>query len=452
MRFPEGFVWGAATSAYQIEGGVDEDGRGLSVWDVFARTPGKIEDGTTGDVAADHRHRFRDDVQLMADLGLSAYRFSISWPRVQPGGRGPVNRNGLDFYDRLVDELIAHEIEPMVTLFHWDLPVELQAAGGWANRDTATHFAEYAELVYKRLHDRVRMWLTINEPRTHAFVGHALGIHAPGLTSYPHACSTVHHLLLGHGMAADAMRAVDPASQIGFAPDPAPVVAKGDRPEDKDIARRIDGLVNRLFLDPVLLGHYPADVREDLGSWMDDDLVRDGDERTISAPLDFMGVNYYRPYFVVAGEPPPPGPSLWPGAERVQFLPTGGPQTDNGWDVYAQGLADLLVSLAERYPPLPLYITENGAAYNDLPENGTIQDDRRIRYLDEHLRAIHGAIGQGVDVRGYFVWSLLDNFEWERGYTQRFGVVHVDFDTQERTPKASALWYRDVARINQLPS
>jgi beta-glucosidase len=452
VTFPEGFLWGAATSAYQIEGGVDRDGRGSSVWDIFTQQPGAIRDGTDGDVAVDHRSRFREDVQLMAWLGLNTYRFSVSWPRVQPDGRNAVSQQGLDFYDALVDELLAHDIEPMVTLFHWDLPYQLQESGGWAARETAERFADYAGIVHARLHDRVGQWVTVNEPRTHAFVGHAAGVHAPGLQDYGHACAAVHHQLLGHGLAAQAIRATDPDAEVGFAPDPAPVIAQGDRPEDHDIARRVDGLVNRLFLDPVLLGRYPADVREDLRAYLGDDLVLAGDEKIIGQPLDFLGVNYYRPYLVQAGEMPAAGqPSLWPGAEHAEFLTNGDPLTDNGWIIEAPGLTDLLVSIHRRYPAPPMYITENGAAYNDEPVDGAIQDDRRIRYLDEHLRAVHAAIRQGVDVRGYMVWSLLDNFEWEQGYSMRFGLVHVDYETLERTPKASAGWYRDVIEANALP-
>lgn len=453
--FPDGFLWGAATSAYQIEGGVDVDGRGRSVWDEFCGRPGAIVDGSDGTIAVDHRHRFREDVALMEWLGLGAYRFSVAWPRVQPGGRGPVNQPGLDFYDRLVDELLARRIEPMVTLFHWDLPVELQAEGGWANRDVVERFAEYAALVYRRLGDRIRYWVTINEPRTYAFVGHAEGIHAPGAQSYREACAVAHHLLLGHGRAVEAMRSLDAGSHrpdgrrwFGLAPDPAPVVPMGDRPEDIDVARRIDGLVNRFFLDPVLRGRYPDDLREDLAPYLDG-VVREGDETVIAAPVDFLGVNYYRPYLVEAGEPASP-PSLWPGAEHVRFVGDGLPQTDNGWYIDAGSLETLLVTIARDYPSVPLFITENGAAYDDVLRDGAVEDRRRIDYLDAHIRAVRRAMAAGVDVRGYFVWSLLDNFEWERGYTQRFGIVHVDLETLARVPKASAHWYRELVGSNRL--
>ena len=450
--FPKGFLWGAATSAYQIEGGIGADGRGPSVWDTFVRVPGRVEDGSTGAVAADHRHRFAQDVELMAWLGLRAYRFSVAWPRVQPTGRGPANAAGLDFYDRLVDTLCANNIQPVVTLFHWDLPQDLQDSGGWALRDTAGRFADYAVLVFERLRDRVQLWTTINEPRTHAFLGYAAGIHAPGVQSYRDACASVHHQLLGHGWAVAAMRSID-EREFGIALDPAPVTAAGDRPEDHDLARRIDGLVNRLYLDPLLLGRYPADVRVDLAPFLDDTVVRDGDEAAIHAPLGFLGVNYYRPYRVAAGTPKPsPAPSLWPRAEHVRFVESDGPVTDNGWIVDAEGLCELLVAIDRDYPAPPLYVTENGAAYNDDVVAGAVRDERRVRYLHEHLQAAQRALVVGVDLRGYFVWSLLDNFEWERGYTTRFGIVHVDFETLERRPKASAWWYRDVIRANALPA
>jgi beta-glucosidase len=457
-RFPEGFLWGAATSAYQIEGAVRDDGRGRSVWDDFCDEPGRIVDGSSGAVAVDHRHRMDEDVELMGRLGLDAYRFSVSWPRVQPGGKGPANQPGLDVYDQLVDKLCAQGITPVATLFHWDLPSELQAVGGWANRDTAHRFADYAALVYERLHDRVPLWVTVNEPRTYAFVGNAQGVHAPGLTDYDTAVAVVHHLLLGHGLATQALRAVDSGATVGLAPDPAPVIPRTDSPEDLEAARRIDGLVNRLFLDPVVKGGYPDDVRADLEAHLVP-VLRDGDEAEIGPSVDFLGVNYYRPYLVAApgtvrdrapDEQGEPGGMLWPGAEEVRFLGNGEPLTDNGWIIDAEAFTLLLTTLSRDYPGIPLYVTENGAAYNDGPVDGVVADDRRTTYLEKHIAAVGEAIAAGADVRGYFVWSLMDNFEWERGYTQRFGIVHVDFDTQERIPKASALWYRSVIEAHGL--
>jgi beta-glucosidase len=457
LRFPPGFLWGSATSAYQIEGAAATDGRGASVWDTFSHTPGRVAHGDTGDVAADHYHRYRDDVALMAELGLGAYRFSVSWPRVQPEGIGPANEAGLDFYERLVDELVAHGIVPVLTLFHWDLPQALQDRGGWHDRDTAARFAEYAALVHARIGDRVPIWNTINEPRTHAFIGHSLGEHAPGLRDVGRACSAVHHQLLGHGLAAQAMRALDgtrATTQIGAAIDPAPVSSRGTRPIDAETVRRIDGILNRLYLDPLLRGHYPDDVRADLPEL--DRLIRDGDEAMIAQPLDFLGVNYYRRYLIVAEDAPveePPGE--FPGAENARFLPAGEEVTDIGWGIDPSGLCDLLVGIARDYPAVPpIYITENGAAFDDhvidVGGEPTVDDPRRIAYLDGHVRALHEAIARGVDVRGYFLWSLLDNFEWAHGYGMRFGIVHVDFDTLERTPKASARWYSEVARSNAL--
>ncbi len=399
----------------------------------------------------------------MAELGLGAYRFSVSWPRVQPDGRGPVNAAGLDFYERLVDELVAHGIVPALTLFHWDLPQALQDHGGWHDRDTAARFAEYAALVHARLADRVPIWNTINEPRTHAFIGHSLGIHAPGLRDVGRACSAVHHQLLGHGLAVQAMRAGGAGraattstvtSSIGAAIDPAPVSSRGTRPIDIETVRRIDGILNRLYLDPLLRGRYPDDVRADLPEL--DRLIRDGDEETIAQPIDFLGINYYRRYLIVAEDAPveePPGE--FPGAENARFLPAGEEVTDIGWGIDPSGLRDLLIAIRRDHPNVPpIYITENGAAFDDhlidVAGEPAVDDPRRIAYLDGHVRAVHEAIEHGVDVRGYFVWSLLDNFEWAHGYGMRFGIVHVDFDTLTRTPKASARWYSDVARSNAL--
>ncbi len=387
----------------------------------------------------------------------------MSWPRVQPDGKGPANAGGLDFYERLVDELVAHGIVPALTLFHWDLPQALQDHGGWHERDTAARFADYAALVHARLRDRVPIWNTINEPRTHAFIGHSLGIHAPGLRDVARACSAVHHQLLGHGLAVQAMRACGDggagatsatASSIGAAIDPAPVSSRGTRPIDVETVRRIDGILNRLYLDPLLRGRYPADVRSDLPEL--DRLIRDGDEATIAQPLDFLGINYYRRYLIVAEDAPveaPPGE--FPGAENARFLPAGQEVTDIGWGIDPSGLRDLLVAIARDHPNAPpIYITENGAAFADqlidVAGEAAVDDPRRIAYLDGHVRAVHEAIALGVDVRGYFVWSLLDNFEWAHGYGMRFGIVHVDFDTLARTPKASARWYSDVARSNAL--
>ncbi|MET7398586.1 GH1 family beta-glucosidase [Dactylosporangium sp. NPDC005572] len=455
LHFPPGFLWGAATASYQIEGAVAEDGRTPSIWDTFSHTPGKTLGGDTGDVACDHYHRYRGDVALMKDLGVGAYRFSIAWPRVQPGGSGPMNAKGLDFYRRLVDELLEHDILPWVTLYHWDLPQQLEDAGGWPNRDTAARFAEYAVQVHAALGDRVRNWTTFNEPWCSAFLGYASGVHAPGRQHAPDGLAAMHHLLLGHGEAVRAIRAADPQAKLGitlnlYAISPADPASPGDL----DAARRIDGLANRIFLDPVLLGRYPADVQQDLAGVSDFGFVHDGDLQTIGAPLDLLGINYYSRHVVAAPDPDAPAepywraPTSWPGSEDVRFLKRPGvPVTDMDWEVDAPGLTETLVRVAKEYPPIPLYITENGAAYVDTVEpDGSVNDADRVAYFDAHFRACHDAIAAGAPLHGYFAWSLLDNFEWAWGYTKRFGMVRVDYQTQERTIKASGHRYREVIK------
>jgi beta-glucosidase len=443
LRFPEGFVWGAATAAYQIEGAARDDGRGPSIWDTFSRTPGKVHAGHTGDVACDHYHRYPEDVRIMGDLGLHAYRFSISWPRIQPDGAGPANPRGLDFYDRLVDELQGGGITPIVTLYHWDLPQTLEDRGGWTNRETAERFAEYAAIMYSRLGDRVETWTTLNEPWCSAFLGYASGIHAPGRTEPEVSFAAAHHLLLGHGLAVQALRAAG-ASQIGITLNLAPVLS-----DDAEAASIVDGLQNRIFLDPVLRGEYPADVVERAGRFTDWSFVKDGDLEIISQPIDLLGVNYYNPQ-TVTGRADEPANPVYPGSEGIAFPGADAPKTAMGWPVQPFGLTDLLVRLSHDYPGTPLIITENGAAFDDVVEDGQVHDVGRLSYLDGHLRAAHAAIEAGVDLRGYLVWSLLDNFEWAEGYRKRFGVVHVDYNTQRRTPKDSALWYREVVRRNGL--
>jgi len=451
-RFPDGFVWGAATAAYQVEGAVSEGGRGRSIWDTFSHTPGRTAGGDTGDLAADHYHRWRDDVAMMADLGLQSYRFSVAWPRVQPDGTGPANQEGLDFYRALVDELRSYGIEPWVTLYHWDLPQALQDAGGWPARDTVSRFADYATLVHDALGDRVGYWTTLNEPWCSAFLGYASGVHAPGRTDARDAVRATHHLLLGHGLATQAIRAVAPAAQLGITLNLYAVTPATDAPADLDAARRIDGLQNRLFLDPLLEGRYPQDVLDDLGPLVDDDLVRDGDLATIAAPLDLLGINYYTRHTVRAGDEPAPQ-SPFPGSETVVMVQGEKPVTDMGWDVDPAGLIEVLDRVHRQAGPLPLYITENGAAFPDeVTADGAVHDLERTAYLRSHLRACRSAIAAGVPLRGYFVWSLMDNFEWGHGYRKRFGIVHVDYATQRRTPKDSALYYATVLREGRLPS
>jgi beta-glucosidase len=402
-RFPAGFLWGAATSAYQIEGGVEHDGRSPSIWDTFARA-GHAR-GDTGDTAADHRRRMADDVALMARLGLRSYRFSVAWPRVQPAAGAP-SASGLDFYRALVDELLGRGIEPVATLYHWDLPHQLEVAGGWPARDTAGRFGDYAGLVGEALGDRVRRWTTINEPWCAAMLGYGAGIHAPG---------------------------------------------RADPGADVDAARRIDGIANRLWYDPVLRGSYPDDVLADLASVSDLGHIRDGDLATIARPIDALGLNYYRRHHVRHQPGASASPSPWPGSPDVAVIEAADAPTSNGWAVEPDGLLDTLVRLHADYDPPPLYIHESGGAFPDrVTADGRVRDLDRISYLDAHIRACHDAIAAGVDLRGFFVWSLLDNFEWAEGYAQRFGIVHVDFDTQERIFKDSALWYRDVMHANGL--
>jgi beta-glucosidase len=431
--FPPGFVWGVATSAYQIEGAVGEDGRGASIWDTFSHQPGRIADGTTGDIACDHYHRYSEDVALMADLGLSAYRFSVAWPRIQPDGIGPANPAGLGFYDRLVDALLGAGIDPVATLFHWDLPQARQDEGGWMNRDTAHRFGEYTALVAGRLGDRVKLWITLNEPFVQMTLGYAMGVHAPGETHVFGAFPTAHHQLLGHGLAVAALRD-NTASPVAIVNSYSPVWSAGDTPADRTAAAAYDALHNRLFTDPLLGRCYPTELGADLS------VVHDGDLDVIAAPIDALGVNYYNPTCVRAPEDT--------GGLPFEVVPIDGyPATSFGWPVVPDGLHELLVDLGKRYGDQlpPIYITENGCSYDDtVGPDGQCHDPDRVAFLDGHVRAVHRAIGDGIPVRGYFVWSLLDNFEWAEGFTKRFGLVHVDFDTQLRTPKTSYGWYRDL--------
>ncbi|MFI6107787.1 GH1 family beta-glucosidase [Streptomyces sp. NPDC051310] len=461
-HFPPGFLWGAATAAYQIEGAAAEDGRTPSIWDTFARTPGKVFEGHTGDVATDHYHRFRDDVRLMAELGLNAYRFSVSWSRVQPTGRGPAVQKGLDFYRRLVDELLAHGISPTLTLYHWDLPQDLEDAGGWPHRATAERFGEYAALVADALGDRVGRWTTLNEPWCSAFLGYGSGVHAPGRTDPVAALRAAHHLNLGHGRAVQALRAALPAgAEVSVSLNLHELRPLTSAPEDIEAVRRIDAVGNRVWLGPMLGGAYPQDLLADTAHLTDWSFVRPGDLAVAHQPLDVLGVNYYTPTVVAKVRDGDAAPrddghgasaySPWPGADDVAFHQAPGERTAMGWAVDPTGLYDLLMRLAGEHPGLPLLITENGAAYEDEPApDGSVADPERIAYVHGHLEAVHRAITDGADVRGYFLWSLLDNFEWAYGYAKRFGAVRVDYATQTRTPKASAHWYAKVARSGEL--
>jgi len=439
-RFPDGFLWGAATSSYQIEGAVREGGRGPSIWDTFSHTPGKTAGGDTGDIAVDHFHRWPQDIAMMQELGIQAYRFSVAWPRVIPQGTGSVNQAGLDFYDRLVDGLLESGIEPWLTLYHWDLPQPLGDEGGLTNRDVADAFERYAAVLTERLGDRVKRWCTVNEPFVAGFLGYWFGMHAPGETSRAAGLSAVHNLLRMHGKAVDVVRDTVPDAKVGIALNLTSVYTLGDSEADLDAVRHHDGLANRWFLDALYKGAYPEDMAEEFGDDTPD--VQDGDLALISRETDFLGVNYYTPAYVKAGVENPFGdPTIAPDYERTAM----------GWLVEPRGLQDLLVRINQDYHPEAIYITENGAAYDDdRPVDGRVHDPRRIAYYHGHLGAAHEAIEEGVPLKGYFAWSLMDNFEWAEGYSKRFGIVHVDFSTQERTPKDSARWYANVIEENAI--
>jgi len=431
LRFPDGFRWGAATSAYQIEGGVKEDGRGESIWDTFSRLPGRIRDGGTGEVAADHYHRYAADLDLMRDLGLHSYRFSIAWPRVQPDGTGQPNQRGLDFYRRLVAGLRERDIEPMATLFHWDLPQALQDIGGWESREVAYRFAEYAEIVFRALGADVPVWLTINEPKTVVQNGYIEGHHAPGKPDTDAAYLVAHHLQVAHGLAVRALRTTNTAGRIGPALNLHPCYPADDSPAAREAARRHDGYENRLYLDPIFRGGYPTDVLDDLGP--DSRMVRgirDGDLDIISTPVDLLAVQYYTPIYVTAT------------GETVRRWST----SEASWQqIHPEGMYDILTRVARDYGDVPITITENGLPTPDrLNGDGTVDDAGRITFLRDHLAAAHRAIADGVPLEGYHVWSLMDNFEWAEGYQQRWGLIYVDYPTQRRIFKHSAHWYRQV--------
>jgi beta-glucosidase len=436
VRFPDGFLWGAATAAYQIEGAVHEDGRGQSIWDTFAHTPGAVLRGDTGDEACDHYHRWPADLDLLTSLGVGAYRFSVAWPRVMPDGSGAVNRAGLDFYDRLTDGLLERGITPMVTLYHWDLPQALQDRGGWANRDTAALFADYASVVHSRLGDRVPYWLTLNEPYCSAFVGHLDGVHAPGLRDERIAVTALHHLLLAHGMAVSALRADGVTGKVGITCNLTSVHPFSSDPGDVAAARSLDLHENRMFLDPLFRGAYPADAVAQYG---DLSFVRDGDLPLISAPLDYFGINYYERHLVRADPD-----------HRWQRVPPAHP-TVTGIGVHPEGLREILERVHRDYTPLPLVVTETGLALHDyVAPGGEIADAERVAFFDAHLRAAHEALSAGVPLFGFFPWSFMDNFEWQSGYGVRYGLYYVDYATQKRIPKQSAHWYTNVIKSNTL--
>lgn len=441
--FPASFLWGAATAAYQIEGATNEDGRGPSIWDRFSSTPSKTHNGDTGDIAADHYHLMEQDVDLMARLGLTAYRFSIAWPRILPSGTGAVNARGLDFYDRLVDRLLERGIAPAATLYHWDLPQILQDDGGWLNRTTALAFAEYVEAVAHRLGDRVTHWITLNEPWCSAYLGYGTGVHAPGIQSMEAAVTAGHHLLLGHGLALPRLRALArPDARIGITLNLTPIYAADSRPQTVRAQRQADRFHNRWFLDPIFRGTYPAELFDDIG--VPPPPIESDDLAAISAPIDFLGVNYYSRLLIRGGDPQSPQQraalSYFDG--QIVGPSAGSAYTDIGWEIYPEGLADMLLRLQNDYSPRAIAITENGAAFNDMWDGSAhVHDTRREVYLREHIQAMAVAMLLGVPVEGYFAWSLMDNFEWAEGYSKRFGIAYVDYPSQRRIVKDSGHWY-----------
>lgn len=441
--FPEDFMWGAATSSYQIEGAVAEDGRGPSIWDTFSHTPGKVHNGDTGDVACDHYHMYRQDVAIMRGLGLKGYRFSTAWPRIFPKGGGRANQKGIDFYKSLVEELLKNNIEPMATLYHWDLPQALQDKGGWKNRDTVKYFTEYAWTMFEALGDMVKLWITHNEPLCTAFLGNATGENAPGYTDPALALQVSHSLLLSHAEAVNVYKQENYGGKIGITINLYPIHPATQSAKDVETAKFVDGIFNRWFLDPVIKGVYPNDVLRVYKDRFKAPVIEPGDTELIAdSEIDFLGVNYYTRNVVRYSEED----SLL-GYEQIN--PEGVRYTGIGWEIYPEGLYEILNRIRKDYGNPTVYITENGAAFkDDRVVNGVIEDKDRIDYIKQHLIEVNKAIRDGASVKGYFLWSLMDNFEWADGYSQRFGIIHVDFNTLERTWKRSAYWYRDVINNN----
>ena len=445
VYFPEKFLWGTATASYQVEGAVDEDGRGETIWDRFCHTPGKIRNGDTGDTACDHYRRFKEDISLMKELEFRAYRFSVAWSRIFPRGGGSLNRMGMDFYQHLVDELLKASIEPVVTVYHWDLPQVLQDRGGWANRDTIEYYTDYAATLFEKLGDRVKTWITHNESAVAAFVGHGKGKHAPGLEDFSLALNVAHNLLVSHAKGIRIFREIQkPESRIGIALDLHPIYRADDNPEDIQAAQRADEYMNRWFLDPVFIGKYPENMAQYHRNRYEAPTFQPGDEELLKeVSIDFLGVNYYFRQIVKASRI----------TDRLFDIHRSedSPRTEMGWEIYPEGLYELLMRLRRDYDNPEIIITENGAACKDETfHNGKIEDDDRIDYLREHFFQAHRAIQDGVRLSGYLVWSLMDNFEWAHGYGKRFGLLHVNHETQERTLKKSAEWYRQVIRENGL--
>lgn len=443
LKFPENFLWGVATASYQIEGAVNEDGRGESIWDVFSHTPGKTLNGDTGDVACDHYHRWREDIALMKSLGYKAYRFSLAWPRILPDGRGKINQPGLDFYSRLVDELLEAGILPMPTLYHWDLPSALENA--WLNRSVVDAFAQYSGVVSRHLGDRVKTWFTINEPWCASHLSYTIGEHAPGMQDRSMGILAAHHLLMAHGVAVKEIRAQVPGAKVGIVLNMSPVYNDPDSPVSQQMIHHVDGEVNRWFIDPLYGRGYPTDMLDDyvrMGALesTQPDFIKPGDMDLIAQETDLLGINYYTPHLISADTD-----------EVLAEKRADVPKTEMGWELYPQGLFEILERVWREYQPKQLMVTENGASYGDGPDQaGKVHDQRRIDYLQSHIQAVWQAIQAGIPLTAYLQWSFLDNFEWARGYSQRFGIIYVDYETQKRYIKDSAYWYSDVIKRNGL--
>ncbi len=441
LIFPEGFLWGVATASYQIEGRIEENGKGESIWDRFSHIPGKIIDGSNGDIACDHYHLYPQDIQLMKELGIKTYRLSISWPRIFPQGKGSPNPKGIEFYRNLISQLVQNDIKPAVTLFHWDLPQKLQNIGGWANREVADYFEEYAKYVFKELGDLVQIWITLNEPSVYTFVGHNEGRHAPGITDFSTALQVAHNLLVGHGKAVKAYREMGLKGEIGLSQNMTPMYPASEKESDVSAARRCDGYWNRWFNDPIFKGEYPQDMLDWYSTRVVLPEMSKEDLEIIKTPIDFLGLNNY------FGSKVKQDDTKWPLQLSESFI--GEYRTEMGWGINPECFYDLLKRLGREYPGVKIYITENGCAFKDqINRDGEVLDENRVDYLFNHFRSAHRAIQEGVNIAGYFIWSLMDNFEWAEGYTKRFGIVYVDYPTQRRIIKKSGYWYNDVIRSN----
>lgn len=440
IQFPKDMKWGVATASYQIEGATSEGGRGPSIWDTFAKTPGKVVNGDNGDIACDSYHRYDEDVELMKELGVDTYRFSVAWPRIFPNGVGEVNQEGLDYYHRLIDKLLENGIEPMCTLYHWDLPQALQDKGGWANRETIDAFVQYSELMYKEFSGKIKKWITLNEPWCISFLSNFIGVHAPGNRDLQLATQISHHLLVAHGKSVIKFRELGIDGEIGFAPNTTWLEPYSTRQEDIDACNREIGWYIEWFMDPVFKGTYPDFMVEWFKKKGVELQIEEGDMDTIQQPIDFLGINYYTGHIARYKENE--------GLLDWELVEMNYNRTDIGWPIYPDGFYNVLTRIKDNYGDVPIYITENGSCYNDEPENGVVQDDGRISYFEQHLTALHRAMESGVNIKGYIIWSLLDNFEWAEGYTMRFGIVHVNYRTLKRTPKESYYWLKQTITNN----